>query len=125
MRLLDSNIVIYSTRPEFLWLRKWIVAESFRVSAITRVETLGYKGITLADEIALSVLLARHAIISLNESIEDRAISLRKNRRLGLGDALIAATALEFDLDLVTRNVKDFSWISNLRLVNPFDSQIE
>ncbi len=98
MRLLDSNIVIYSTRPEFLWLRKWIVAESFRVSAITRVETLGYKGITLADEIALSVLLARHAIIS-------------------------AATALEFDLELVTRNVKDFSWISNLRLVNPFDSE--
>jgi len=41
---------------------------------------------------------------------------------MSLGDALIAATCLVHDLTLVTRNVADFSWIFNLRLLNPFDS---
>ncbi len=35
-------------------------------------------------------------------------------------DALIAATALSYNLKLVTRNTKDFQNISNLEIVNPF-----
>ena len=35
-------------------------------------------------------------------------------------DAIIAATALEYDLTLVTRNVDDFKHVENLKLVNPF-----
>jgi predicted nucleic acid-binding protein len=38
-----------------------------------------------------------------------------------LGDALVAATALVYDLTLVTRNVADFDWVPNLSLLNPFD----
>ena len=36
-------------------------------------------------------------------------------------DLLIAATALEHDLPLVTRNTKDFAGISNLKLTNPWE----
>jgi predicted nucleic acid-binding protein len=39
---------------------------------------------------------------------------------VSLGDALIAATALEQGLPLVTRNTDDFKWIAGLQLVNPF-----
>ena len=35
-------------------------------------------------------------------------------------DLIIAATALELDMTLVTRNVKDFSGL-NLTIVNPWD----
>jgi len=38
---------------------------------------------------------------------------------MSLGDALIAATALEHRLILATRNVKDFEWITGLKIVNP------
>jgi predicted nucleic acid-binding protein len=42
-------------------------------------------------------------------------------RPLNLADGLIAATALEHDLTLVTRNVKDFAGL-NLTIVNPWES---
>jgi predicted nucleic acid-binding protein len=35
------------------------------------------------------------------------------------GDALIASTALEHGLSLVTANTKDFAWIEGIRLHNP------
>ena len=36
--------------------------------------------------------------------------------------ALIAATALVYDLELVTRNTKDFKWIPKLSVLNPFET---
>ncbi|WP_413163364.1 hypothetical protein ACL6C3_28730 [Capilliphycus salinus ALCB114379] len=38
-----------------------------------------------------------------------------------LGDAIIAGTALMYELTLITRNVDDFRWIPQLNLLNPFD----
>jgi predicted nucleic acid-binding protein len=49
------------------------------------------------------------------------AIALRQQRKMSLADSILAATALENDLELVSRNVDDFKWIAGLRLVNPFD----
>jgi predicted nucleic acid-binding protein len=46
------------------------------------------------------------------------AIGLRQQRKMSLGDALIAATALEHNLTLATHNEGDFSWVPGLR----FDS---
>lgn len=46
--------------------------------------------------------------------------SLRKaGNWIGVSDILIAATALEHDLDLVTRNVKHFDRIAGLKLITP------
>jgi hypothetical protein len=58
-------------------------------------------------------------ILPITDVIAQRAIALRQMRRLSLGDALIAGTALAFDLILVTHNTSDFDWISDLRLFNP------
>ncbi len=41
-------------------------------------------------------------------------------RTLGAADGMIAATALEHDLTLVTRNVKDFAGLGVV-LLNPWD----
>lgn len=38
-----------------------------------------------------------------------------------LPDAIIAATALCYGLELVTRNVKDFAKIRGLSIVNPYE----
>ncbi len=56
----------------------------------------------------------------MNDAVAEAAILLRRARRMKLGDALIAATALLYDLPLVTRNVDDFKHIAGLRLINPF-----
>ena len=59
------------------------------------------------------------AILPLTTEIADRAVELRQLRRMGLGDSIIAATALVHNLTLVTRNTHDFRWIDNLDLHDP------
>jgi len=36
-----------------------------------------------------------------------------------LGDSLVAGTALNYGLTLVTHNIKDFAWVPNLPLLDP------
>lgn len=62
-------------------------------SAITRMELLGYPGITREEETVSRQKLARLNYLPLTRSIEDVAISLRKTRRSKLPDAIIVATA--------------------------------
>ena len=52
--------------------------------------------------------------------IAERTISIRKSLRINVPDAIIAATALEYSLQLVSRNEEDFAQIQDLKLVNPF-----
>ena len=56
----------------------------------------------------------------VSETILRRAAGLRRVRKIKLGDAIIAATALETDSELVTRNEQDFCGIQGLRVINPF-----
>lgn len=41
---------------------------------------------------------------------------------MSLGDAIILATAVIYKIPLMTRNSKDFDWIDDLILINPFDA---
>ena len=45
--------------------------------------------------------------------------SLRQARKMSLGDSLIAATALVFGRQLLTRNVQDFASVPGLVVVDP------
>ena len=62
-------------------------------------------------------------ILPLNENIGHRALiyveQFALSHHLWAGDAIIAATAVEFNLPLVTGNVKHFRPIADLRLI-PF-----
>ena len=44
--LLDSNIVIYALIPEQLALRKYLKDVEIHISQVTRVEVLGFSGLT-------------------------------------------------------------------------------
>ena len=57
----------------------------------------------------------------MTDGATKKAIALRQQRKMSLADSILAATALENDWELVSRNVDDFEWIAELRLVNPFD----
>ena len=65
-------------------------------------------------------------LLPLTHKIADRWAILSANAQktgiqIATFDGLIAATAMEHDLTLVTRNVKDFDSL-NLRLLNPWES---
>lgn len=49
----------------------------------------------------------------------ERAAQLRQLKKMGLGDSLIAGTAVQHDLTLVTHNIDDFLWIEGLDVLDP------
>ena len=57
--------------------------------------------------------------LGVTDVIADRAVQLRQQRRMSLGDSLIAATALVHGEPLVTHNLSDFNWIEGLELIDP------
>ena len=120
--LLDSNLLIYSADDTHSFLRPLVQTTANYVSAISQVETLGFYKLALADKLYLESVFAILGILPVSPSIIQRAIALRQQQRLTLGDALIAATALDYGLDLATRNVGDFSRIAGLTAYNPFGS---
>ena len=118
--LLDSNILIYASQPEHAGLRNWIARPS-SISAISFAEVLGYPGLSDEDVKDFEAWFSALEIHQVTESILRGAAGLRRKRRMKLGDAIIAATAIEHGLELVTRNMVDFKQIAGLRLINPFD----
>jgi predicted nucleic acid-binding protein len=120
--ILDSNIIIYSTQPENEFLRRLIAEKVPAVSAISYVEVLGYHRLTERERKDLEAFFADARILPLSQPVLDAAVRLRQAKNIKLGDSLIAATALLYDLTLITRNTTDFGGIDNLRVVNPFQA---
>ncbi len=118
--LVDSNIIIYATQPEHEVLREYLSTIPIEVSAISRVETLGYSALTEKEKQYLEEFFHAVVVLPLDDSVLTQAIRLRRQKRISLGDALIAGTALAYNLALVTRNIQDFAWVDGLGLVNPF-----
>ncbi len=126
MHLFDSNILIYrlndvlpttASRRAETW-----TAEGAFVSVVTRIEVLGYPNQTPEQTQRAFALLDLFAELPLQERVVQSAIRLRRRQSIRLGDAIIAATALEHDLSLVTRNTDDFAWVDDLSLLNPFEN---
>lgn len=119
--LLDSNIFIYATQPAYKPLRAWCMKQSVCASNITRLEVLGYHQLSEKDKEDFHQLFERTEIYPVSSAIIELAIGLRQQRKMSLGDAIIATTALEYRQTLVTRNVNDFDWVEGLKVVNSFD----
>jgi hypothetical protein len=117
--LLDSNVIIYAVRPQYQSLRNFIIQNLPAYSGISYVETLGFHGISNSDLQDLTALLSQLRLLEVDRPVLDRAVRLRQQRRMSLGDAIIAATALVHQLTLVTRNTADFRWINGLALLDP------
>ena len=59
-------------------------------------------------------------MIGLEQPIKEKTAELRKMYKIKLPDAIIAATALVYDLTLITRNTNDFRHIEFLQMIDPY-----
>jgi predicted nucleic acid-binding protein len=118
--LLDTNIVIYACQPGGEWLSPWTAHPEAGIASVTRIEALGFPGISAQEEDAILNFINASPIYALDDRVIEQAVKLRQQKKMTLGDAIIAATALEYDIPLVTRNETDFKHIAGLELRNPF-----
>jgi toxin FitB len=118
--LLDRNILIYGAEGGEPRLDAILDRTDLAVASVSCIETLGYYRLSEAERHGLEAAITRMKVIALEDTVVARAISLRQERKVGLADAIIAATALVHRLPLVTRNVDDFKHIAGLEIVNPF-----
>ena len=121
--LVDSNILIYAAQPVHAQLRRFIADHAPAVSAVSYVEVLGYDQLDDEERQYLEAFFRLARVFPLSQAVLDQAVALRQQRKMSLGDALVAGTALAHGLTMVTRNVEDFHWIQGLPLLNPFDSE--
>jgi predicted nucleic acid-binding protein len=74
------------------------------ISIVTKLELLGFPGITVEQENDIYNFLGDVSVVPLTESIERETVAIRRTTRLKLPDAIIAATAVVLDVTLISRD---------------------
>jgi predicted nucleic acid-binding protein len=138
--LLDTNVPseMLRSRPEpnvIAWVKRQ-VKETLFVSVVTLGELR--RGVTLlAEQSSRRAELERTIHENVPSWFGDRILPITRliaerwgvldgerqlaGRPLNIADGMIAATALEHDLSIVTRNVKDFEQLG-VTIVNPWQA---
>jgi len=111
--LVDSDVLVDHLRGHRRFVRG---NDDLHVSAITRAELFAGLG---TEERRIHRLLEPMVDLPVDAAVAERAGRIRRGTSVLLPDALIAATALQHRLTLLTRNVRDFQGINGLRLRSP------
>lgn len=67
----------------------------------------------------LEKFFAATEILPITDAIVASAVTLRQSRKMSLGDAIIATTALTAGRTLLTHNIRDFAWVAGLTVIDP------
>ena len=119
MILIDTNIFIEIFRDNVAIASIVDSMPDIAVCDVVRTE-LFYSARNKTELQEISADLEGLPILSLLPQISEMAVSLVKtyclSHKLELADALIAATAIYYNIELFTLNTKDFIFIPNLKL---------
>ena len=120
MRLIDSDVVIWNWRGQEA-AATLLAAEPFAISAVTYMELVqGMRNARELRSLRADLALWHVTILSVTEAISERAVQLVEEHflayHLQLADALIAATAIEHKMAIVTSNAKHFQPVKALRI---------
>jgi toxin FitB len=138
--LLDTNVRSETLRPmPHPGVTAWVEAQSdipfvsvVSIGELRRGASLLVQGsarrlqLEHYIEIKIPILFGKR-VLSITQAIAERWGVLDARRQdagqpLGIADGMIAATAVEHDLTLVTRNVKDFMGLG-ITIFNPWELQ--
>ena len=126
--LIDSDVLVWLTRGHPGAAARLRQEPVWRISAVTYIELAqGCRDRAELERLKKGLNARGTRIMPVNESISERAMRLIDRHALGdglqLGDALIAATALEHGFSLLTGNLKHFKPIEGLT-VEQFDPAV-
>jgi predicted nucleic acid-binding protein len=120
--LIDTNVIIDNFGNKLPEQAKTLLYSiDLTVSAVTKIEVLGWIDATKKQLQPLYDFMEIASILPINEAVIEKTIAIRQTKKIDLGDAIIAATALVYNLNIITRNTSDFNNIDGLIVVNPWD----
>lgn len=99
--LLDTNAIIHLIGGR---LAAPLLAGHYSFSVISEIELLSFPGLSEEDEQKIGALLALLDRVELDQAVRLEAIKLRKQKRLKLPDAVIAASAISRHATLLTND---------------------
>jgi predicted nucleic acid-binding protein len=103
LMVLDTNIALYYLGGR---LTTPLPNGLYHISIITEMELLSYPNLTQAEEQQIQSFLSQVLIVDIDEQIKNMAIALRKQYRLKLPDAIVAATAQSLNALLLSNDNK-------------------
>jgi hypothetical protein len=115
--LLDTNVVLYFLGGR---LANPLPSGRYFVSVITEIELLSYPSLSPDEETQIREFLTKITVVGIDNNIKELAITFRKQYRLKLPDAIIAATAQSLNATLFTNDVR----LANLSGINIQSIQI-
>jgi len=123
--LIDTNAVIELLKGHLPskgdeWLENIVGENLHHLSVINKIELLGFNGAPAEIQL-LEDFIAASNVLPLTEAVVQKTIDIRRNHKIKLPDAVIAATAVVHGLTIISRNVSDFERINGLTCVNAHD----
>lgn len=121
--LIDTNIISHLFAERLSEAGKEFVTNvintDFLISVAVQIEVLTYHE-TPEKMPLIEEFITLATILPLDKDVTQKTIDFRRNhRKLKLGDAIIGATALVYELTLITNNIKDFKNIQGLQIIDP------
>lgn len=119
--LIDSDVLVWMTRGHAGAAQRLAQLLPWQLSAVTYIELAqGCRTKKELGQIKKGLAISQAHILPVTPRITERAMALIDSHSLSnglqLGDALIAATALEHGLTLLTGNKKHFAKLPGLEL---------
>ncbi|MBK7382046.1 MAG: PIN domain-containing protein [Flavobacteriales bacterium] len=113
--LLDSNIIvhIFQGRSD---IASQLEGRMLYVSVVSRIELFAWPGPDTGRAKWLDAFLAECRIVELTKPIQEITIDIKKRFKLPMADAMIAATAVDLDVPLLTAD-KDFKRLDSVAKV--------
>ena len=113
---LDTNIILYLLNGD-VTLAELLDQKLLYISFITELELLSFKNISSEEDGVIRDFISQCKIVSINETIKQETIRIRKAYGTKLPDSIIIASAIYLDLPVITADA-DFKKAKELALIH-------
>ncbi len=117
----DTNAIIYFLENQLPrsatdYLLTQLSQNPPLISVISELELLSWKRLDGKATEVIRDFLGNSILVNLIDEVKVSTIEIRRANSIKLPDAIIAATALTYQIPLLTHNSKDFEQVPGLRV---------
>lgn len=102
-KVLDTNAILYFLGGK---LAIPLPAGQYFISVISEIELLSYPRLDEDAKAKIKIFLSEISITGLSEVVKQLAVRIRRENQLKLPDAIVVATALSLEAELLTNDLR-------------------